>query len=269
MKNLSIKVLAFAMCTLFVFSCKKKNKEELSPLFSSNVCPLLSVNNFEGKNIQAYEYVQDKLIRIYSKDSIPTTLEFRYNDKNQVERMDILTQGSSQNFKVKYFYDDMGNVSRTKAEVSGIEFMENIFTTKEGKISSINTIVSLFGRSVEGNTRIVYDSDNVSKVYTSIDNDPEILAFVGDQYDDKPQFSPKVYKIAALGFVGIANNFFSFFGKNNLIQGKIYDEKGKVDQKMDISFIYDKGGLPITSESLIEKNGTSTNQQMNYIFDCK
>ncbi|SOE22465.1 hypothetical protein SAMN06298216_2898 [Spirosomataceae bacterium TFI 002] len=269
MKKLTIQLMLVVLSTFMVFSCKKQKKDELSPLFNSEVCPLLSVNDQAGRNIQAYEYVQEKLIRIYSKDSIPTTLEFRYNKQNQVERMDVVTQGNSDGFTVNFFYDDKGNVARTTTEVAKIQFMENIFTLKENKISSVKTIVSVFGRSVEGNTRIEYQNDNVSKVYSSIDKDPEVLAFVGEQYDDKQQFNPKVYKVAALGFVGIANNFFSFFGKNNLVQGKIYDEKGQVDQKMNLSFIYDKGGLPMTSESNIEKNGKIFNQEVNYLFDCK
>jgi hypothetical protein len=109
---------------------------------------------------------------------------------------------------------------------------------------------------------LVYKAKNVSEVYSSIDGETEKVAFIGEKYDDKAQFHPAAYKTTALGFVGIANNFFSFFGENNLVTGKIYNEK--VDQKTDIKYSYDKKGLPLSSEITTEKNGVITKQSVKY-----
>jgi hypothetical protein len=128
--------------------------------------------------------------------------------------------------------------------------------------------VNLFGSSISGNTRLVYKNKNISEVYTTIDGEPEKLAFVGEKYDNKPQFHPSAYKTAALGFVGIANNFFSFFGENNLLNGTLYDENGKVDQKSIIEYTYGANGLPTSSKSTTEKNGKSSIQAVIYEFKC-
>ncbi len=267
MKTLRLQTGLLLFLVLISFSCKKK--KAISPLDKSkNICPLLSIADETGKSIQDYEYIESKLVRIYDRDSIPTTLIFRYNEKKQVNKMQVQSDNSSENFDVLYFYDDQGNVARTKASIAGIEFMENTFVITDKKITSVETVINLFGRSIGAKTRIEYNNNNVSKVYSSVDNDPELLAFVGESYDDKPQFSPPVYKIAALGFVGVANNFFSFMGDNNLVSGKIYDEKGKVDQKMDFAYIYDKKGLPMQCQTTVLRNGVSFTKSTSFQFAC-
>ncbi len=266
MKNSSLLTAIMLVLVVFSFSCKKK--KNLNPISSKNVCPLLSVADETGKAIQNYEYIEKQLIRIYSKDSIPTTLSFKYNAKNQVERMMVKSDNANDNFDVYYHYDDDGNLARTTTAVAGIEFMENVFVIKDKKITAVETTVNLFGKKINAKTRIDYINNNVSKVYTGIENDPELLTFIGEKYDDKPQFNPPVYKLAALGFVGISNNFFALMGDNNLVAGKIYDDKGKLDQKMNFGFEYDTKGMPTKCDVEIERNGVIKSDMMNFQFAC-
>lgn len=259
--------IIISVCAFFFSSCRKK-KEEVDPQFFETKCSLLTIDNVDGQNLQSYEYVEGKLTRIYSKDSIPTILEFRYNSKNQVERMNIITDGSNENYRVNYTYDANGNVSKTTASLAGYDFMTNDFVYTDNRITAVTTTVKLFGRSVEGNTRLEYLENNVSKVYASINGEPEVLAFAGDSYDSNPQYTPSVFKVAALGFVGIANNFFSYLGRNNLIAGRIYDEKGIVDQKMQFQFTYDENKLPMISEAQIEQRGKKISRTTILKYEC-
>ena len=262
-RNLLRTVMAAAV-VIFVVSCRHKDADPVA----GAACPLLSVSGNKG-NIREYEWVANKLIRVYSKDSIPTTLVFKYNAKNYPEKMEIQTDNSTSKYIVTFIYDDKNKVVETKTALAGVEFMHNNFLYNGSNIASVTTSVELFGKKVSGKTRIEYSGDNVSKVYSSIDNDQESLAFWGEKYDEKSQFCPEVYRYAAMGFVGIANNFFSFFGKNNMIEGKIYDGKGRIDQKTTISYLYNKNGLPVQSETILERNNKQTTETNSYIFACK
>ncbi|WP_341227603.1 hypothetical protein [uncultured Arcticibacterium sp.] len=269
MKKEFVKIVILLLLIPLVFSCKKKNKGDVDPFSGDNdVCPLLSMVNGEGKTIRDFEYVQDDLIRIYTLEENETIMSFKYNEKGLIKTMEVETENNSETLKVAYTYDEKDRVSNTSTSVGGLPFMENSFVLNDGKISAVVTTVKLFGKKISGNTRIVYQGNNVSQVLTSIDGEPEKLAFVGDEYDNKPQFHPKAYKIAALGFVGIANNFFSFFGENNLISGRIYDEDGKVDQTTGIAYTYNNEGLPMASETTTDKAGEQTRQSVSYQFQC-
>lgn len=264
-----LKIVLFTLLLPLVFSCKKKNKGDVDPFSGeSNVCPLLAMVDENGNTVRDFEYVQDNLMRIYSMEESETIMSFRYDENGLITTMEVETENNSETLKVTYTYDDENRVSQTSTSVGGLPFMQNSFVLNDGQISAVVTTVSLYGKEISGNTRIVYNGKNVSQVLTSIDGEPEKLAFVGDAYDDKPQFHPKAYKIAALGFVGIANNFFSFFGENNLISGRIYDESGKVDQKTDINYSYNNQGLPMVSETTTERGDVISTQAVSYEFRC-
>ncbi len=266
MKRTFWKTLTIGFLALLVLSCRHK---DVNPGISGTNCPLLSVSGPKG-NVREYEWVANNLIRIYSRDSIPTTLLFRYNTRNFPEKMEIQTDNSAAKYVVTFTYDSKDKVTSTTTALSGIQIMKNEFLySTNDHIASIQTTVELFGKKVSGKTRIVYDGDNVSRVYSSIDNEQESLAFTGEKYDEKNQFCPEVYRYAAMGFVGIANNFFSFFGKNNMLEGSIYDGKGRVDQKTTISYLYSNSGLPLQSETIIERNSIQTKETNNYVFACK
>jgi hypothetical protein len=252
------------------FSCRRKKKDDIDPFLSGNeVCPLIGLVKDTGEPLRDYEYVGNQLARIYSiEDNVTTVMSFRYDEKNVIKTMEVETGSELEKLVVTFLYDEKGRVNQTSTSVAGIPFLKNVFIQSDGKITSVITTVELFGQSISGLTRLVYKGKNVSEVYSSIDGEPEKLAFVGEKYDDKPQFHPAAYKTAALGFVGIANNFFSFFGENNLISGIIYDENGKVDQKTNIIYTYDKKGLPTSSQALTEKNGVITTQAVKYEFKC-
>ncbi|WP_162628248.1 hypothetical protein [Arcticibacterium luteifluviistationis] len=264
-----VKITLLSILIPLAFSCKKKNKGDIDPFSGeSGVCPLLAMVDGSGKTVRDFEYVQDNLIRIYSMEESETIMSFKYDEKGLIKTMEVESENENETLKVTYTYDDNGRVNKTSTSVGGISFLTNSFVLNDGNISAVVTTVKLFGKEISGNTRIVYSGKNVSQVLTSIDGEPEKLAFVGDVYDDKPQFHPKAYKIAALGFVGIANNFFSFFGENNLVSGRIYDEDGKVDQRTDINYSYNNQGLPMSSETTTERGGDVSTQNVSYEFKC-
>lgn len=266
MKKRAIQLFGIIFFSTLVFSCKKKNA---SPTSANVQCPLMKVDGPKG-NIRNYEWVGNKLVRVFSNDSIPTTLVFRYNNKNLAETMEVITENSSEKYLVTFQYGDKNSITKSLVTLNGIQFMTNEFSYNEKyAVTSIKTTVELFGRKVTGKTRIEYTNNNVSKVYSAIGDDLETLAFTGDKYDNKLQFCPEVYKTAALGFVGIANNFFSYFGENNMIEGKVYDGKGRVDQQTQINYVYNTSGLPVQSETISLKNGKSKLEVNSYQFGCK
>jgi hypothetical protein len=195
-------------------------------------------------------------------------MSFKYDEKNVITNMKVETENDLETLNVDYLYDAEGRVSQTTTSIAGIPIITNTFVISDGKISSVLTKFSAFGSEINAITRINFKDKNVNAVYTSIDGEPEKLAFRGEVYDQQPQFHPAAYKTAALGFVGIANNFFSFFGNNNLVSGMIYDENGKVDQKTDIFYEYAKNGLPTSSQTMTERNGETSTQNVKYEFKC-
>ncbi len=266
MKKNTLLFIGILFFSSLIFSCKKKKND---PASQYTKCPLLSVDGPTG-NIRNYEWVGSKLIRVFSRDSIPTVVIFRYNNKNLAESMEITTEGSAEKYLVKFVYGANNIINKSNVSINGIQFMTNDFVYNENdKLSSIKTTVELFGRKVSGKTRLEYTSDNVSKVYSSINDELETLAFSGEKYDDKKQFFPEVYKTAALGFVGIANNFFSYFGENNMTAGKVYNDKGKIDQETKIDYLYNNSGLPIQSETVSTRGGKKSVEVCSYSFDCK
>lgn len=259
-------IVMFLIISSLIFSCKSKTAKPIGSL--NQKCPLLSVSSLT-ENIRDYEYVDGNLIRIYSKDSIPTTMVFRYNDKSEVIKMEVATQGTSEKLTVTYTYDDKGNVLKTKTTITGIDILTNDFLYFDGKISSINTTFTAFGKKITGKTRVEYAGKNVSKVYSAIGNSPEAISFQGVKYDDKIQFAPDTYRIAALGYVGISNNLFAYLGENNLVEGKVFDEKGKLDENTAIAYKYNADGLPTVAEVTLEKSGKKLVKSMSYQFACK
>ncbi|MFT4735037.1 MAG: hypothetical protein ACI9DJ_001193 [Algoriphagus sp.] len=268
MKNLR-KALVLSLLLPLVFACRKKKDKNISPFGDGKpVCALLALTSETSETIRAFEYVSDNLIRIYSLEESKTIMSFKYDEKNVITNMKVETENDLEKLNVDYIYDADGRVSQTTTSIAGIPIVTNTFVMSNGKITSVLTKFSAFGSEINAITRIIFKDDNVNAVYTSIDGEPEKLAFRGEAYDDQPQFHPAAYKTAALGFVGIANNFFSFFGKNNLVSGMIYDENGNVDQKTDISYTYAKNGLPTSSQTMTERNGETSIQNVKYEFNC-
>lgn len=266
MKSSRILFLALIIFSTLNYSCRKKKSEIASQDLK---CPLMSVDSPSG-NIRNYEWLGSKLIRVFSRDSIPTIIIFKYNNKNLAESMEITTESSKEKYVVKFEYGANNIILKSNVSINGFKFMTNDFNYNENnRLGSVITTVEMFGRKASGKTRIEYVNNNVSKVFSSIDNEVEKIAFVGEKYDTKKQYLPEVYKTAALGFVGIANNFFAYFGDNNMVKGKVYDEKGKIDQETDISYLYDKNGLPTQSETTSLRNGRKIVETCSYSFGCK
>ncbi|MFN8430746.1 MAG: hypothetical protein U0V04_12280 [Spirosomataceae bacterium] len=265
MKISKLLILAMVAFSTLNYSCKKKDATPVS----NTKCPLMSVDGPKG-NIRNYEWLGTKLIRVFSRDSIPTIVIFRYNNKNLAESMEITTENSSEKYLVKFEYGANNIITKSNVSINGFKFMTNEFSYNENnRMAAVVTTVEMFGKKVSGKTRLEYVNNNVSKVFSAIDNDGEQLAFVGEKFDNKKQFLPDVYKTAALGFVGIANNFFSYFGENNMIAGKVYDEKGKISEQINIAYLYDNNGLPTQSETVSTKNGKKATETLSYVFGCK
>jgi hypothetical protein len=265
--KISTKLLfGIILISAFSFSCRK-NKDVVA--IQNAKCPLMAVDGPTG-NLRKFEWVGAKLIRIYSKDSIPTIVVFKYNNKNLAESMEITTENSVEKYNIKFTYNDKNIVTKSNVSLNGFPFMTNEFLYNEiNNLASIKTTVEIFGRKVSGKTRIEYANKNVSKVYSAIDGELETLAYVGEKYDDKLQYLPEAYRTAALGFVGISNSFFSYFGENNMTKGKFYNESGRVDQETTIAYIYDNKGLPKQSESISLKGGRKKVEVCSYSFGCK
>ncbi|KPM47819.1 hypothetical protein [Jiulongibacter sediminis] len=260
------KIAMLGVLVLLTFSCKKKKK--LNKLLETAACPVIALIEPDGTSWRDFEYVGKQLTRIYFNDDTRMVLSIRYGEDQRIKTLEIDNEVDLEKVVVSYTYDEDGQISETNSSISGLPFMHNVFTWQDNKVVSVKTTVELFGRSVDGQTRIEYTGNNVRAVYQSIDSDPEKMVYQGEKYDDKPLFMPGVFRQVCLGFVGIANNFFSYMGKNNMVIGKLYNDEGKVDQTTQIIFDYDKKDLIMSGEYIIEQNGEITSSTLRYEYDC-
>ena len=86
------------------------------------------------------------------------------------------------------YYVTTGKVSKTHTSVKDYEFQINDFVYVGDKLTTVNTTLNIFGYTVKGTYRVEYIDRNVSKVYTKIEGEPELLACEGLNYDTKAQF---------------------------------------------------------------------------------
>ncbi len=267
------RIISFAMIALVlgVISCKKSStSNDITPQVIQQLtkCPLKNVNSDKGIALSSFEYTLSRIKRIVNKEGEEVGTTFTYNIKNQIEKMEISTPRPEDTYTVLFVYDATAKIIKTKTSVKGYEFQVNDFVYTGDKITKINTSFDIFGYKVGGITRVEYIGENVSKVYTKIEGEPELLTFEGVSYDTKAQFYPDGYRTMALGFVGLANNFFAFFGKNNPISVKIYDDNGKLEEATDIVYEYSKNGLPSKGIKTITKGTNKTVLNVAYQYVC-
>lgn len=267
------RIISFTLIALFInfISCKRID-EQITPQQTAQLskCPLKNVNSSTGIALASFEYTLNRIKRIVNKegsDEIGAT--FTYNIKNQIEKM-IFTIGTVPNsYKVLYEYDPAtGKIIKTRTSVRDYEFQVNTFVYAGDKLVTINNQFDTFGYKTNTVSRVEYVDDNVSKVFTKVEGEPELLAFEGISYDAKAQFYPDGYLTMAYGFVGIANNFFAYFGKNNPISVKIYDDNGKVDEATDITYEYNKTGIPTKGLKSVTKNDIKATSTVVYEYMC-
>ncbi|WP_337043271.1 hypothetical protein [Emticicia sp. 17c] len=269
MKRNALLLLLVIFC--FVFSCKRVRDGDIDPDATAQLakCPLRSINSSSGEQIYGFEYTLGRIKRIVSYDGIEMASTFTYNAKDKIEKMVITTDNNTDDYTVLFEYDAAGKVAKTRTSIKDFEFMTNQFTYSGNNIQTISTTFNIFGNTVKGKTRIEYLDANVSKVYTQIDGYPELLAFEGVSYDTKPQFMPEGYRIMALGFVGIANNFFASFGQNNPTLVKIYDDNGKLTETTQTVYEYDKSGIVTKADqTLTDADNKKTARGIVFKFVC-
>lgn len=266
------RIISFALMAVFtsVISCKKNNSD-VSPqqLEQLAKCPLKNVNSTTGKPLYSFEYTLSRIKRIINKEGEEVGTTFTYNNKNQIEKMEISTPRPEETYKVLFQYDAAsGKIIKAKTSVKGYEYQVNDFVYAGDNITTINTSLDVFGYKVKGITRVEYVGGNVSKVFSKIEGEPELLAFEGISYDNKAQVYPDGYQTMALGFVGLSNNFFAFFGKNNPTSVKVYDDNGKLDEATDISYEYNNYGLPAKGVKTVTKGEKKTVLNVAYQYTC-
>jgi hypothetical protein len=272
-QTLMKRTISFALIAVFtsIISCKKSSSEEVTPqqIEQLTKCPLKNVNSATGTALSSFEYTLSRIKRIVNKESEEIGTTFTYNIKNQIEKMEITTPRPDETYTVIFEYNaTSGKIVKTRTSVKSYEFQINEFVYSGDKISTINTTLDVFGFKVKGVSRVEYTGENVSKVYTKIEGEPELLAFEGVSYDTKAQFYPEGYRTMALGFVGLANNFFAFFGKNNPTSIKVYDDNGKVEEATEISYQYNTNGLPAKGVKTITKDSKKTTVNVAYQYAC-
>jgi hypothetical protein len=269
MKRFAI-ILAVALIGL-IASCTRVEDGDIDPDALSKLakCPLRSVNSGSGAPVYSFEYTLGRIKRIVTREGVEVSSLFTYNIKNKIEKMVIEAANSSDKYTVVFEYDAAGKITKSKTSIKDYQFMTNEFTYEGDHIIAVNTEFDIFGSTAKGKTRVEYLGDNVSKVYTQIDGYPELLTFEGVTYDDKPQYLPSGYRTMALGFIGIANNFFASFGKNNPTMVKIYDDNGKLNETTQTSYQYDKSGIVTNADqTLTNANNVKTERKIAFEFVC-
>ncbi|MBA4851686.1 hypothetical protein [Emticicia sp. BO119] len=269
MKRFAI-ILAVALVGL-IASCTRVEDGDIDPDVLSKLtkCPLRSVNSGTGAPVYSFEYTLGRIKRIVTRENGEVSSVFTYNVKNKIEKMVIETDKTSDEYTVVFEYDAAGKISRSKTSIKEYQFMTNEFTYDGDFIVGVNTEFDIFGSTVKGKTRVEYSGDNISKVYTQIDGYPELLTFEGVSYDDKPQYMPSGYRTMAMGFIGLANNFFASLGKNNPTMVKIYDDNGKLNETTQTSYQYDKSGIVTNADqTMINADNVKTARKIAFEFVC-
>jgi hypothetical protein len=255
----------------FVVSCTRVAEGDIDPDALSKLakCPLRSVSSGSGAPVFSFEYTLGRIKRIVNRESVEVSSVFTYNLKNKIDKMVIEAANNSEAYNVVFEYDAAGKIIRSKTSIKDFQFMTNEFTYEGANIVAVNTAFNIFGSTAKGKTRVEYTGDNVSKVYTQIDGYPELLTFEGISYDNKPQYLPEGYKTMALGFIGIANNFFAAFGKNNPTMVKIYDDNGKLSESTQTNYEYDTSGIVTSADqTLTNADNVKTSRKIVFQFVC-
>jgi hypothetical protein len=263
-------ILAIALLGL-VASCTRVGDGDIDPDALSKLakCPLRSVSSGTGAPVYSFEYTLGRIKRIVTHEKGEVSTIFTYNLKNKIDKMVIEAEASSDPYTVVFEYDAAGKITKSKTSLKDYQFMTNEFTYDGDNITGVNTKFDIFGSTVKGKTRVEYLNNNVSKVYTQIEGYPELLTFEGVSYDDKPQYMPSGYRTMALGFIGLANNFFASFGKNNPTLVKIYDDNGKLNETTQTSYQYDKSGIVTNADqTLTDANNVKTSRKIAFEFVC-
>lgn len=267
------RILAFTLVAFIgcVISCKKVDDEGITPQQTSQLtkCPLKNVNSATGTPIATFEYTLNRIKRIVNKEDGEVDAVFTYNSKNQIEKMTISNGNALETYTVTYVYDvAIGKVIKTRTAVKDYEFQVNDFVYAGDKLTTINTSLDIFGYKVKGTSRVEYLNENVSKVYTKIEGEPELLAYEGLNYDTRAQFYPDGYRTMAFGFIGLANSYFAFLGRNNPTSIKIYDDNGKVEEAIETVYEYNKTGIPTKATKTIFRGENKTTQAVAYQYMC-
>lgn len=255
----------------FIASCTRVEDGDIDPDVLSKLakCPLRSVSSGTGAPVYSFEYTLGRIKRVVTRESGEVSSIFSYNIKNKIEKMVIEAASTSEEYTVLFEYDATGKITKSKTSIKGFQFMTNSFTYEGDLVVAVKTEFDIFGGTVNGKTRVEYLGDNVSKVYTQIDGYPELLTFEGVSYDDKPQYLPSGYRTMAMGFVGLANNFFASFGKNNPTLIKIYDDNGKLNETTQTSYQYDKSGIVTNADqTMTNADNVKTARKIAFEFIC-
>jgi hypothetical protein len=263
-------ILAVALLGL-IASCTRVEDGDIDPDALSKLakCPLRNVSSGTGAPVFSFEYTLGRIKRIVTREGAEVSTLFNYNLKNNIEKLIIAAENSSDQYTVVFEYNSAGKISKSKTLIRDYQFMTNEFVYDGDNIVAVNTQFDIFGSTAKGKTRVEYLGANVSKVYTQIDGYPELLTFEGVSYDDKPQYMPTGYRTMALGFVGLANNFFASLGKNNPTMVKIYDDNGKLNETTQTSYQYDKSGIVTNADqTLIDANNVKTTRKIAFEFVC-
>ncbi|MFD2523738.1 hypothetical protein [Emticicia soli] len=255
----------------FIASCTHVSDDDIDPDAVSKLakCPLRSISSPTGAPFYSFEYTLKRIKRIVTHESGEVATTFNYDSKDRIEEMLIKVADNSVEYTVLFDYNNSGQINKSRTFIRDFQFMTNEFTYSGDHISNVSTQFDIFGSTVKGKTRVEYQGDNVSKVFTQIDGFPELLTFEGISYDNKPQFLPTGYRTMALGFIGIANNFFAAFGKNNPTQVKVYDDNGKLFETTQTSYEYDKNGIVTSAEqTLTNADNVATVRKIIFEFVC-
>ena len=269
MKRFAI-ILAVTLFGL-IASCTRVDDGDVDPDALSKLakCPLRSVASGSGAPVFSFEYSLGRIKRIVTRESVEVSSLFTYNIKNKIDKMVIAAADNSEQYNVVFEYDAAGKIIKSKTSIKDYQFMTNEFTYDGAHIVAVSTQFDIFGSTAKGKTRVEYTGDNVSKVFTQIDGYPELLTFEGVSYDNKPQYLPEGYKTMALGFIGIANNFFASFGKNNPTMVKIYDDNGKLNESTQTNYEYDKSGIVTSADqTLTNADNVKTSRKIVFQFVC-
>ncbi|RYU94019.1 hypothetical protein [Emticicia agri] len=255
----------------FIASCTRVEDGDIDPDALSKLakCPLRSISSGTGAPVFSFEYTLGRIKRIVTRESGEVSSVFTYNLKNKIDKMVIEAGNSSDAYTVVFEYDAAGKIIKSKTSIKDYQFMTNEFTYDGEFITAVSTQFNIFGATAKGKTRVEYLGENVSKVYTQIDGYPELLTFEGVSYDNKPQYLPSGYRTMALGFIGIANNFFASLGKNNPTMVKIYDDNGKLNETTQTSYQYDKSGIVTNADqTMTNADNVKTTRKIAFEFVC-
>ena len=249
------------LTTIFLVSCSKNTDN------TPQTCYLSNVLNTKGDILQAMSYDANNRLSVYKNDSAGVTYSFSYNPQNLVDKINVAYKVGSKiyTFVGTITYDASGKATKSVTTLNGNPYQTDVFTFTNLQLTNI---ISTDSQGEISALRFEYLGDNISKVYQKFDSDTEYLYYEITKFDDKKTIYPEAFKVLAMGFAGLIDDF-SYFNKNNTLSEKYYEDDKTILYSSDNIYEYNNTLQPTKITRAIFEDGLKSNEVKSFQYMCK